>query len=171
MQDDTKIIEALKDVQAADRDQEFLKLYEAYREHRLRDMERRVRRLERHGDVWMRALVPVLDNLNRTMSSGKHHADQDDLREWKSDDESMEGLKRGRTKHRSLPLYNTTRRNSLSAERRVGDAKDEDSEDNEDSPRDSDESGLDTLEPLMRELAGAAQARLKKSERLTGIAL
>jgi hypothetical protein len=53
----------------------------------------------------------------------------------------------------------------------VGDAKDEDSEDNEDSPRDSDESGLDTLEPLMRELAGAAQARLKKSERLTGIAL
>ncbi|KAK0387936.1 hypothetical protein NLU13_4181 [Sarocladium strictum] len=168
-QEETKIIEALKDVQAADRDQEFLNLYEAYREHRLRDMERRVRRLERHGDVWMRALVPVLDNLNRTMISGKRDLKQenDDLRGWRSDDETMEERVRGRTRHRSLPLYNGTRQNSLSAERQNSEVRKRNKKRNE-SPRDSDDSGLDTLEPLMRELAGAAQERLKNTERLTG---
>lgn len=168
MQDNARATQALEEVREADRDQEFLKLYEAYRENRLRDMERRVRRLERHGDVWMRALVPVLDNLNRTMTSSRPSTQDEDVRGWKADEDSWDMPTRGRTKHRSLPAYNIAKRDNASAER---DGRSGRTGKMEDSPRNSDDSGLDTLEPLMRELAGAAQERLKRNEQLTGIAL
>ncbi|KAJ4246232.1 hypothetical protein NW757_009685 [Fusarium falciforme] len=68
-------------------EKEVLRRYEAYREYRIREMERRVRRLERNGDVWLRALVPVLDNLNRTLANV--HEDQQPRRAqgWVSDEE------------------------------------------------------------------------------------
>lgn len=50
-------------------DRELVCLYEAYREQHLRDMERRLRRLERNSDVWLRALVPVLDNMNHRLAA------------------------------------------------------------------------------------------------------
>ncbi|KAG6017694.1 hypothetical protein E4U41_004167 [Claviceps citrina] len=50
-------------------EKEVLRLREAYRDRdqRLRDMERRLRRLEleSNGAVWLQALVPVLDGMNR----------------------------------------------------------------------------------------------------------
>lgn len=135
-------------------DDEILRLYEAYREHRFRDMERRVRRLEKNGDVWLRALVPVLDNLNRNIPSSEEDVEQ---RAWMSDDEPT---KRPVYKCNAEPLKRSNSANTLreegaqaKAESRCGSSG-------------SDMSGLDTIEPLMRELAGAARLRQLKSGEL-----
>ncbi|KAH8169766.1 hypothetical protein LIA77_10310 [Sarocladium implicatum] len=173
IQDAARNAESVDEVDAARRDQAFLKLYEAYREHRLRDMERRVRRLERHGDVWMRALVPVLDNLNRSITSGHQPSKIPEEQGWRSDDEP-EVLRRGRSKHRSLPILSKGKQPYTADYQGQGRADlddEEEEEEEEENPRDSDDSGLDTLEPLMRELAGAARERLKTQERMTGIAM
>lgn len=174
MQDDAVIIEAQREEHDADRDREFLNLYEAYREHRLRDMERRVRRLERHGDVWMRALVPVLDNVNRTMATRKNASGMDEIRKRQADKNTTNGAGRSERRHRSLPLYSMNKEESADQQPSSDSAKDE-ADDLEGTRQDSDDSeldsGLDNLEPLMRELAGAAKERLRKAEHLTGIAL
>jgi hypothetical protein len=174
MQDDAVMIEAQREEHDADRDREFLNLYEAYREHRLRDMERRVRRLERHGDVWMRALVPVLDSVNRTTATRDNAVGMDEIRKWQSDKHTVTGAGRSKRKHRSLPLYSMNKEESADQQQASDGAKDE-ADDLEGTRQDSDDSeldsGLDSLEPLMRELAGAAKERLRKTERLTGIAL
>lgn len=127
-------------------DREILRLYEAYREHRFRDMERRVRRLEKNGDVWLRALVPVLDNLNHSIEAEGLHD-----RAYFSDEEPAQKHKATVPIRRANSSHKTLREEEL--EHRNGD---------DDGEFDSD--GLDTIEPLMRELAGAARARqMKKS--------
>ena len=151
-------------------DKEILRLYEAYREHRFRDMERRVRRLERNGDVWLRALLPVLNNLNSSMaSSGQEGVDE---RAYMSDDEpaaaSRPGyertsvpIRRANSSHgaprddRAMQTRHHLNLNKMDVDSRRGSV-------------DSDGmTGLDTIEPLMRELAGAARLRQMR----TGAAL
>lgn len=127
-------------------DKEILRLYEAYREHRFRDMERRVRRLEKNGDVWLRALVPVLDNLNHSIEA---EGLQD--RAYFSDGEPAQKYKTTVPIRRANSSHKTLREEEV--EHRNGE---------DDVEFDSD--GLDMIEPLMRELAGAARARqMKKS--------
>ena len=125
-------------------DKEILRLYEAYREHRFRDMERRVRRLERNGDVWLRALVPVLDNLNHNIA-----AEGLNDRAYMSDGEPAQKQKITVPIRRANSSHKTLREEEL--EHRNGE---------EDGGYESD--GFDTIEPLMRELAGAARARQMK---------
>lgn len=139
-------------------DKEVMRLYEAYREHRLRDMERRLRRLERNGDVWLQALVPVLDNMNKTMATANANEDLlEDIRDWASDGETSGTAERiGRDVERKR----LTRRSSLSQgrllEKLTGHKHDDDTWSDTVS-RSDDASGLDTIEPLMRELAGEAR--------------
>jgi hypothetical protein len=73
-------------------DKQILRLYESYHENRLRDVERRIRRLERNGDVWLRALVPVLDDMSRNIktinpSLNNNKFTDAEGRGWASDDE------------------------------------------------------------------------------------
>lgn len=139
-------------------DKEVMRLYEAYREHRLRDMERRLRRLERNGDVWLQALVPVLDNMNKTMATANANEDAlEDLRDWASDGETSGTAERiGRDVERKRLI----RRSSLSQgrllEKLTGHKHDDDTWSDTIS-RSDDASGLGTIEPLMRELAGEAR--------------
>lgn len=155
-------------------DKEILRLYEAYREHRFRDMERRVRRLERNGDVWLRALIPVLENLNRsyTISSGpvRHDEPQQQPRSAAP-----------RTKHGMTPATAGSAppvrpgRMPMRADGIISPpttAEDEspaynwrDSTGSSSTTHDNEMSGLDTIEPLMRELAGAAKLRQMKTGR------
>lgn len=134
-------------------DTDVLRLYEAYREHRLRDMDRRLRRLERNGDVWLQALVPVLDNMNRTLAAA-HNQPLGDMRDWASDGETPAGAERASwaTQKRKL-----TRRSSLSQgrllEKLAGERHSDDAWSDSIS-RSDDASGFGTIEPLMRELAG-----------------
>ena len=144
-------------------DREILRLYEVYREHRFRDMERRVDRLERNGDVWMRALVPVLDNVHRNMASSQQEGL--DERAYMSDDEPASARRRNQ-EFTSTPL----RRARSSHHPRNGEMKRQLDilEEMEGvsccgSPGNDDVSGLDTIEPLMRELAGAARLRQMKT--------
>lgn len=62
---------------AADRmsRQELVRRHEQLREHRMRDMERRLRRLERNGDVWLRSMVPLLESLNRLLEEQRRFDD------------------------------------------------------------------------------------------------
>ncbi|GJN67339.1 hypothetical protein PCL_12427 [Purpureocillium lilacinum] len=144
--------------QASQTDKEIMRLYEAYREHRLRDMERRLRRLERNGDVWLRALVPVLDNMNRTMAAANEEP-LDDGRDWASDDDAISALERiGRDAER----YEMKRRASLSRGRlleKLAHQKEDDDTWSDSVTRSDDMSGFGTIEPLMRELAGEARRR------------
>jgi hypothetical protein len=55
----------------------LVRRHDQLREHRLRDMERRLRRLrrlERNGDVWLRSVVPLFESLNRLLE-GQHRYD------------------------------------------------------------------------------------------------
>lgn len=106
-------------------DREILRLYEAFREHRFREMERRLRRLERNGDVWLRALVPVLQNLD---TSGVPRPDSSPV-PGRDENEDAASLCGSVTESEDLE-------------------------------------GLDAIEPLMRELAGAAAVRQMRSGRL-----
>lgn len=47
--------------------QELVLRYENLKEMRTFDMEKRLRRLERNGEVWLRSMVPLMDNLNRLL--------------------------------------------------------------------------------------------------------
>ncbi|KAJ4263958.1 hypothetical protein NW762_005996 [Fusarium torreyae] len=144
-------------------EKEVLRRYEAYREYRIREMERRVRRLERNGDVWLRALVPVLDNLNRTLA---HNQDEKPARAqgWVSDDERSRfpssSQIRPSSRGRMMARAGTSEKEFLEqlvktrAELEAGSVSD-------------DMSGFDTIEPLMRELAG--RSRLSFEARSLGM--
>lgn len=152
-------------------DKEILRLYEAYRDHRFRDMERRVRRLERNGDVWLRALVPVLDNLNQTMGSASREGIDD--RAWMSDDEPAAASRRS-TARTAVPIRRANSSRGVPHEVKKPGAVSERTEDvdvngRRDSEGSDDVSGLDTIEPLMRELAGAAKLRQMRSEGRNGL--
>ncbi|KAL6797715.1 hypothetical protein GGI42DRAFT_344515 [Trichoderma sp. SZMC 28013] len=148
-------------------DKQILRLYDSYHENRLRDVERRIRRLERNGDVWLRALVPVLDDMSRNIKMsnriGKAALADGEGRGWASDDEvSSAGAER---KARSAKRAKTpTRRASLSRDRIVagligGKLASDDSESSDTMSRSGEVSGLGIIEPLMRELAGEARRR------------
>ncbi|KXJ93971.1 hypothetical protein Micbo1qcDRAFT_158901, partial [Microdochium bolleyi] len=47
--------------------QELVLRYENLKELRTYDMEKRLRRLERNGEVWLRSMVPLMENLNRLL--------------------------------------------------------------------------------------------------------
>ncbi|KAK8917408.1 hypothetical protein VCV18_009872 [Metarhizium anisopliae] len=137
-------------------DKEVMRLYEAYREHRLRDMERRLRRLERNGDDWLQALVPVLDNMNKTIGSSNNWP-LEGIRAWASDGETSGTAHR---MDRDMEKTRLTRRPSLSQarllEKLTRHAYSDDAWSDSVS-RSDDASGLETIEPLMRELAGEAR--------------
>ncbi|KAJ4307534.1 hypothetical protein N0V84_012665 [Fusarium piperis] len=148
-------------------EKEVLRRYEAYREYRIREMERRVRRLERNGDVWLRALVPVLDNLNRTLANV--HEDQQPRRAqgWVSDEE----LPRQRSPQ-GRPSRQTSRGRVLTrpggtSEREFLEQLVRTKEELEAGNVSDDMSGFDTIEPLMRELAG--RSRLSFEARSLGM--
>ncbi|RSL60352.1 hypothetical protein CEP54_006802 [Fusarium duplospermum] len=148
-------------------EKEVLRRYEAYREYRIREMERRVRRLERNGDVWLRALVPVLDNLNRTLANV--HEDQHPRRAqgWVSDEE----LPRQRSPQ-GRPSRQTSRGRMLArpggtSEREFLEQLVRTKEELEAGNVSDDMSGFDTIEPLMRELAG--RSRLSFEARSLGM--
>ncbi|UNI24350.1 hypothetical protein JDV02_010102 [Purpureocillium takamizusanense] len=154
--------------QTSQTDKEIMRLYEAYREHRLRDMERRLRRLERNGDVWLRALVPVLDNMNRTMAATANEEEPlDNGRDWASDDDAISAVER---MGREAGRREVTRRASLSQGRLLDKTathqKDEDDGWSDSISRSDDMSGFGTIEPLMRELAGEARRRERRARSL-----
>lgn len=111
-------------MQAVDR--EILRLYEAFREHRFREMEKRLRRLERNGDIWLRALVPALQGLH---AGGVPRPDSAPVPGQEEADDTASSL------------YGS-----------VSESEDLDA--------------LDAIEPLMRELAGAAAVRQMRSGRM-----
>ncbi|KAJ2902420.1 uncharacterized protein MKZ38_000609 [Zalerion maritima] len=47
---------------------ELLFRYESLRDRHMKDTERRLRRLEKNGDVWLKSIAPLLENLNKTLS-------------------------------------------------------------------------------------------------------
>ncbi|KAF4339953.1 hypothetical protein FBEOM_6100 [Fusarium beomiforme] len=144
-------------------EKEVLRRYEAYREYRIREMERRIRRLERNGDVWLRALVPVLDNLNRTLSNSQ---DEQPIRAkgWISDDDRSHLQTTSKTKPssrgRMMTRTGTSEREFLEQLVRT-------KEELEAGSVSDDMSGFDTIEPLMRELAG--RSRLSFEARSLGM--
>lgn len=46
---------------------ELFERYEAMRDRQTRDMERRLRRLEKHGDYWLTSMLPLLTDLSQTL--------------------------------------------------------------------------------------------------------
>ncbi|KAH7176491.1 hypothetical protein EDB81DRAFT_39692 [Dactylonectria macrodidyma] len=139
-------------------DKDLNRRYDVYREYRIREMERRLRRLERNGDVWLRALVPVLENLNRTLAH--QQGDHDRAQGWVSDEDLVGSLSppRGRAafgssanrRSRMMPRPGVSEREFL--EHLVRTKEELEAGNNSD-----DLSGFDTIEPLMRELAGRSR--------------
>ena len=151
------------DEKAAGMEKEVLRRYEAYREYRIREMERRVRRLERNGDVWLRALVPVLDNLNRTLASSNDDKPSK-AQGWVSDEDLSQLEKptpiRPSSRGRMMTRTGTSEREFLEQLVRTR-------EELEAGSTSDDMSGFDTIEPLMRELAG--RSRLSFEARSLGM--
>jgi len=154
-------------------DREILRLYEAFREHRFRDMERRLRRLERNGDVWLRALVPVLETLNHqggvprpdsALMPGQNVASESRNQSLSPEDElATHMLNRDMYRRGATALHGAGSPHKTSQEERA----DADASSLCGSLSESEDlNGLDTLEPLMRELAGAAARRQMRSGRL-----
>ncbi|KAM0356018.1 hypothetical protein ACHAPU_000411 [Fusarium lateritium] len=143
-------------------EKEIMRRYEAYREYRIREMERRVRRLERNGDVWLRALVPVLDNLNRTLAAKDEKPQR--AQGWVSDDEPRHpepsSPMRPSSRGRMMTRRGTSEREFLEQLVRT-------KEELEAGSVSDDMSGFDTIEPLMRELAG--RSRLSFEARSLGM--
>lgn len=48
---------------------EIFDRYDALREKQTRDMERRIRRLERHGDYWLSSMMPILNDMSHALKS------------------------------------------------------------------------------------------------------
>ncbi|KAG6015127.1 hypothetical protein E4U43_005677 [Claviceps pusilla] len=127
-------------------DTEALRLYEAYREQCLRDMERRLRRLERNGDMWLQALRPVLQNMDKSWATDNDHR-LDDARDWASDGDTPAGgahRTSGDAHPRSLLRSLSLSQSRLGESHNDGDWSD-------------DVNGIDTIETLMRELAGGTE--------------
>ncbi|ATY60371.1 hypothetical protein A9K55_005389 [Cordyceps militaris] len=143
-------------VTVTDPEREILHLYETYREQRLRDMESRVRRLERNGDLWLRALVPMLEDVHNSrrgiVAATSSLDDATPLRDWASDDgttANAAGLT-PRASHRRHLI----RRASLSRERMLEELMRREERDLLDRRYGQpDASGMGSIEPLMRELA------------------
>lgn len=143
-------------------EQDVLRRYEAYREYRIREMERRVRRLERNGDVWLRALVPVLDNLNRTLANVQQEQPKQSPSQaqgWVSDD-STGGSQdaRGRSlgyRRQQVARDKAARRGT--SERQFLEQLVKQRDELAGGSNSDDMSGFDTIEPLMRELAGRSR--------------
>ncbi|KAM0439588.1 hypothetical protein ACHAPT_000680 [Fusarium lateritium] len=155
-------------------EKEVLRRYEAYREYRIREMERRVRRLERNGDVWLRALVPVLDNLNRTLANVHDEQQQQPRRAqgWVSDDEGAATPRQRGSSPQTRPSRQTSRGRMLArpggtSEREFLEQLVRTKEELEAGNVSDDMSGFDTIEPLMRELAG--RSRLSFEARSLGM--
>ncbi|KAG6022661.1 hypothetical protein E4U40_004448 [Claviceps sp. LM458 group G5] len=149
-------------------DKEVLQVYETFREHRLRDMERRLRRLEQNGDMWLQALVPVLQNMDRrSLDTRPDCLDQNKfvkplgghVRDW-----APEGGARS-TSRVGVPVQSggLFRSSNVSQcghgphggqREEIAGKGDEDEAWNGGVGGREDASGLDTIEPLMRELAG-----------------
>ncbi|KAI1864710.1 hypothetical protein JX265_008434 [Neoarthrinium moseri] len=53
--------------------QELLQRYEQLKEARVHDMEKRLRRLERNGDVWVRSMLPLMEGLSRFLEEDSRH--------------------------------------------------------------------------------------------------
>jgi len=151
------------DEKTASMEKEVLRRYEAYREYRIREMERRVRRLERNGDVWLRALVPVLDNLNRTLANSNDDKPSK-AQGWVSDEDQPQLEKptpiRPSSRGRMMTRTGTSEREFLEQLVRTR-------EELEAGSISDDMSGFDTIEPLMRELAG--RSRLSFEARSLGM--
>lgn len=143
-------------------EQDVLRRYEAYREYRIREMERRVRRLERNGDVWLRALVPVLDNLNRTLANVQKEQPKQSPSQaqgWVSDD-SIGGSQdaRGRSlgyRRQQVARDKAARRGT--SERQFLEQLVKQRDELAAGSNSDDMRGFDTIEPLMRELAGRSR--------------
>ncbi|CAM1502137.1 Fc.00g041210.m01.CDS01 [Cosmosporella sp. VM-42] len=151
--------EELDGSKAPPMEQEVLRRYEAYREYRIREMERRVRRLERNGDVWLRALVPVLDNLNRTLANVQQEHPKR-AQGWISDDDTSGPFdSRGRSMgcRKQQNARDRVVRRSATSERQFLEQLARKREELEAGSGSDDMSGLDTIEPLMRELAGRSR--------------
>jgi hypothetical protein len=147
-------------------DKDILRLYEVYREHRFRDMERRIRRLERHGDVWLRALIPVLDNLNHTMATSQVYGSSAELSRQALRPSDEEGPKSSRRRpgdvRRVTSLHRLLRERELSQRGNDGDTRSLSSSSSSSSSIYSSDTftGANSLEPLIQKLAGAARGRL-----------
>ncbi|KAG5975104.1 hypothetical protein E4U58_002098 [Claviceps cyperi] len=141
-------------------DNKVLQVYETFREYRMRDMERRLRRLEQNGDVWLQALVPVLQNMDmRSLDTEPDCLDQDKfvkplgghVRDW-----APEGGARG-TAPVSVQLGCLFRSSSVSQCGHGGQREKLVGKGDENEAWSSGVGGrgdVSELEPLMRELAG-----------------
>lgn len=149
---------AMEDGAASQSDHDVLRLYEAYREHRLRDMERRLRRLEKNGDVWLKALVPVLQSMDRRMAGADQTSKKERL-DWSLDDETppVDGRKSRLVDEDGMTGASGPSRHALLDKLMRRDGSDDTSSDG--MTRSGDVSGLDTIEPIMRELARGARCR------------
>lgn len=215
---------------------ELLGRYEALRDRHIRDTERRLRRLEKNGDMWLKNIAPLLENLNQTLanlrpndmrpksvhdsfSSGEELA-RTSVKEWRKRRRGTQGVRHKREQNRcqqdakgqSLSVLNskhpeaveraqsglgplervistsvesTERRSSTgpslqSSKSTVGTPSrirvpgtgnnskhlpiESNKNDEEDTGNQSQTSGMETLEPLMRELQGAARLSLADGE-------
>ncbi|KAJ4386273.1 hypothetical protein N0V93_009166 [Gnomoniopsis smithogilvyi] len=65
---------------------EIFDRYEALRERQTRDMERRIRRLERHGDYWLTSMMPILNDMSQALKSAVDNFEHIDQRKGKEVD-------------------------------------------------------------------------------------
>lgn len=137
------------DESGVDAEMEIIRLYEAYRDHRMLDMDRRLRRLERNGDVWVQALIPLLDDMN------SRHAEELG-RDWASDDDISSGQSRGQPKEdkRRTGRVSSGRKRAEKARRQRAA-----SWDNAEDSIVEDLTGMGAMEPLMRDLLDEAKTR------------
>jgi len=119
--------------------------YEVQRELRMHDMERRMRRLERNGDIWLRAIVPMLNNLNQTLVMM-----HDDRLERSARRGRSPGSTRQSQRRLSAPIQGTLLDPETIEADVTGDG-------------DSSVSGLETIEPIIRELQGASRVSMESS--------
>ena len=214
---------------------ELLSRHQALRDRQVEEIERRLRRLEDNGDVWLNSIAPLLKKLNKTIdglltkhmnwaaidisaSSGDMMADVGTT-EWRSESRVIHGARQGHstvdedksTQHQSdggvevedetsprpgssraaegqrdvsaaaeviagrcsidlsskpamSPMDATTTQQagaaSASTQNDVQESQEPASRDEEDNGKVSQTSGMETLEPLMRELQGAARFSL-----------
>ncbi|CEJ91250.1 hypothetical protein VHEMI06974 [[Torrubiella] hemipterigena] len=137
------------DESGVDAEMEIIRLYEAYRDHRMLDMDRRLRRLERNGDVWVQALIPLLDDMN------DRHAEEMG-RDWASDDDISSSTSRG------LPIEEKCRVGKVSSGRKRAEKAQRQRAASWDNAEDSiveDLTGMGAMEPLMRDLLDEAKTR------------
>lgn len=80
-------------------------------EDRLREVEQRMRTLESSGDAWMKSMVPILDNLNRTLV--KLEENRKFLGEGEEGKDGQQRQVKVKPKKPVLPMPRLTRRSTL----------------------------------------------------------